>query len=220
MHIPSLLALLAAVMSLLPHSTGLAGHQPLPVRAGGPASVRLLSAPAAATTSTATAAATPQAAAGTATECADGRWIGPDGISMEGRPDGFDPGDRGAVYLWHDAAGWHLRTTDASPGAHLYTGTVNPSPGTRFTAFRTVRAERDDHVWVTADGVLHYSLVTYRGIDGLDFRVSACGTDREREALRFSMDYNGHEDDPSRINLGDGRRHPDSATFVVSRAGD
>jgi len=32
------------------------------------------------------------------------------------------------------------------------------------------------------------------------------------------MDYNGHEDDPVRIALGDSKRHPDAATFEVRRA--
>jgi len=161
----------------------------------------------------------PSSSSSSSRDCADGRWIGPDGISLEGRPDRIDAGDRGAVYLWHDASGWHLRTTDSSPGAHYYSGSVAASAGARFTYFAPVRLEKDDdHVWVTGDNVLHYSLTTYRGVDGIDFRVSACGLDRSRESLRFSMDYNGHEDDPSRIDLGDSKRHPDSATFTVSRA--
>jgi hypothetical protein len=160
----------------------------------------------------------PSSSSSSSRDCADGRWIGPDGISLEGRPDRIDAGDRGAVYLWHDASGWHLRTTDSSPGAHHYSGSVAASAGARFTYFAPVRLEKDDHVWVTGDNVLHYSLTTYRGVDGVNFRVSACGFDRSRESLRFSMDYNGHEDDPSRIDLGDSKRHPDSATFTVSRA--
>jgi len=196
MHIPTVAATLAGALSLLS------------------------AVPATAATGSTPASPTPAApsASTSAGGCADGPWIGPDGINVQGRPDNFDPGDRGAAYLWHDAYGWHLRTTDASPGAHLYTGTIAASQGTRFTAFAPVRNERDDHVWVSGDNVLHYSLKTYRGIDGLNFRVSACGFDREREALGFSMDYNGHEDDPARIDLGDSKRHPDSATFMVHRA--
>jgi hypothetical protein len=38
-------------------------------------------------------------------------------------PDSFDAGDSGAVYLWHDGKGWHIRTTDKTPGAHHYSGT-------------------------------------------------------------------------------------------------
>ena len=39
-------------------------------------------------------------------------WKGPDDVNIEGRPDSLDPGDRGAVYIWHDSDDWHLRATD------------------------------------------------------------------------------------------------------------
>lgn len=149
--------------------------------------------------------------------CDDGRWHGPDGINVEGRPDHFDAGDVGAKYVWHDSDGWHVRTTDAARGAHHYTGTITASAGASFAAVRPVHNERDDHVWITADNVLHYDLTTYRGIDGFDFRVSACAGDREHETLRFSMDYNGREQDTARIKLGDAKQHPPAATFTVTR---
>jgi len=148
--------------------------------------------------------------------CDDGTWHGPDGIDMQGRPS-FDAGDSGAAYIWHDSTGWHLRTTDASRGAHHYTGTIAASPGATFSAVRPVRDERDDRVWVGGDNVLHYDLTTYRGVDGFDFRVTACAGDRDHEALRFSLDYDGREQDAARIKLGADKRHPDSATFTVWR---
>ena len=40
-------------------------------------------------------------------------WTG--AISPQGRPDSLDAGDAGAVYVWHDEDGWHVRTTDARP---------------------------------------------------------------------------------------------------------
>jgi len=163
-----------------------------------------------------TPAASTPAPSSTAPSCDDGRWHGPDGIDVQGRPV-FDAGDGGAAYIWHGDAGWHLRTTDAQPGAHHYTGTITASPGAAFTAIRPVRNERDDHVWVSGDGVLHYDLTTYRGIDGFDFRVTACAHDRDHEALRFSLDDNGRDQDVARIKLGSDKRHPDSATFSVWR---
>ena len=199
MHIPSLAAIVASTLSLLPGATGHLPPAAAPIAPAG--------------TTAATPAASPT--------CADGRWVGPDGTSVQGRPDRIDAGDRGAVYLWHDSTGWHVRTTDASPGAHRYSGSVAASPGARFTAFAPVRNEKDDRFWVTGDNVLHYALTTYRGVDGFNFRVSAClpQVEARKEALRFSMDYNGREDDPARIDLGDSKRHPDSATFEVRRAG-
>jgi hypothetical protein len=150
--------------------------------------------------------------------CDDGRWVGPDGINVEGQPDGFDTGDRGAVYLWHGPDGWHIRTTDVSNTAHHYTGTIALSAGARFTSFSTVRLESGDRVWVDGDNVLHYDFTTYDHIDGVNFTVSACDGAREHEAIRFDMDYNGYEDDPGRIALGDSKQHPASANFVVTRS--
>ena len=198
MHMPSVTAVLATALSLLPGASGHLHHAAAPA------------APAGATVT----------APASSSSCADGRWVGPDGISVEGRPDRIDAGDRGAVYLWHDSAGWHVRTTDAAAGAHHYSGSIAASPGAQFTSFAPVRAEKDDRVWVTGDNVLHYSLTTYQGVDGFNFRVRAClpAAEARSEELRFSMDYNGREDDPARIDLGDSKRHPDSATFEVRRA--
>lgn len=149
--------------------------------------------------------------------CDDGDWRGPDGVNVDGRPDRLDAGDRGAVYLWHNPDGWHLRTTDVTDSAHHYTGAVALSQGARFTSFSTVRLEHGDRVWVDGDNTLHYDFTTYNGIDGVNFTVSACDGARQHEVMHFTMDVNGHEDDPSRIALGDGRQHPDSASFDVTR---
>ncbi len=85
----------------------------------------------------------------------DGNRRGPDGINVNGRPDNFDAGDRGAVYLWHGPDGWHLRTTDISDTAHHYTGTIGLSAGARWTSFAPVRLENDDRVWVDGENVLY-----------------------------------------------------------------
>ena len=176
-------------------------------------------APATATTPSIGPVATPGAAptAPAPPRCDDGDWRGPDGINVDGQPDGFDAGNRGAVYLWHSSDGWHIRTTDVTDTAHHYTGTIALSPGARFTSFSTVRLENADRVWVDGDNVLHYDFTTYNGIDGVNFTVSACDGAREHEAMHFDMDYNGHEDDPARINIGDRKQHPDSANFIVTR---
>ncbi|MHB8571824.1 MAG: hypothetical protein ACYDAY_02550 [Candidatus Dormibacteria bacterium] len=161
----------------------------------------------------ATTAATPSSAA-----CDDGAWVGPDGINVNGRPDSLDAGDRGATYIWHDQDGWHLRTTDPAGREGHYSGVIVPSAGVRFYDLTTVRLEKDDHVWIGEDGALHYSFATYSGIDGVDFKVSACAGDRANEALRFTVRRDGEDEDAARIVLGDSHRHPDSSTFYVHRS--
>ncbi len=153
----------------------------------------------------------------TAPRCDDGDWRGPAGINIDGRPDNLDAGDRGAVYLWYNSDGWHLRTTDATDSAHHYTGAIVLSDGARFTSFSSVRLEHGDRVWVDGSNTLHYDFTTYRGVDGINFTVSACDGARQHEAMHLSMDVNGHEDDPSHIDLGDAKQHPASASFAVTR---
>lgn len=172
-----------------------------------------------ATTTAATAATNTRAVASTAApRCRDGDWVGPAGVNVDGRPDKLDAGDRGAVYLWHSADGWHLRTTDVTKVAHHYTGTIALSAGARFTSFSTVRLEHDDRVWVDGANVLHYDFTTYAGVDGINVTVSACDGGHSQETMVFTMDINGHEDDPGRIDLGDAKQHPPAATFTVTRS--
>ncbi|MEA2645721.1 MAG: hypothetical protein QOE92_804 [Chloroflexota bacterium] len=157
---------------------------------------------------------------GQAPACDDGRWKGAGGVNIEGRPEDFSAGDRGAMYVWHDGDGWHLRSTDILPTDHHYSGEIRLSRGASFSAFRTVRLDREDAVWVTGDNVLHYRFDTHNGIDGIDYRVSACDHDRDHEVMVFNLKYNGSNDDAGRIRLGHDREHPRSVPFMVHRTVD
>jgi hypothetical protein len=159
------------------------------------------------------------ASAAPRTDCDAGRWTG--AIDPEGRPEGFDAGDTGAVYVWHDGDGWHVRSTDRRPTDHHYTGTIRLLPGgARFTAVRTVRDEKDDRVTVDGDNVLHYDLHTFASIDGFDFRVG-CQADprarRDRERLAFHTMFDGHPV-ADRVRIGAEKRTPSSADFGFVRS--
>ena len=168
--------------------------------------------PAAATTTVASP--SPGAAA---SGCDATPWTG--AISPQGRPDGLDGGDAGAVYVWHDADGWHVRATDRRAVDHHYTGTIRLLPATEsFVGIRPVRDERDDHVHVDANNVLHYDFHTYASIDGVDFRVT-CGDRRPnaREHLGFHTEFDGHPIS-DRVRIGDSRQSPKSADFAFVRS--
>ena len=168
----------------------------------------------------ATGTASPLAAAGgapAARHCDAGPWTG--AISPEGRPDGLDAGDAGAVYVWHDGDGWHIRTTDRRPVDHHYTGTIRLEPAAAsFTAVRTVRDERDDRVLVDGTNALHYDFHTFASIDGADFRVT-CPTGRRagRERLGFHTDFDGHPL-ADRVRIGSGEQSPKTADFGFVRS--
>ncbi len=149
--------------------------------------------------------------------CGDGPWIGPNGINVEGAPN-VDPGDDGAAYVWHNASGWHLRTTDALNVAHHYYGTIQVSPDANVMSLQPVKLDPGDKVWLTSDKVIHYDLTTYTGADGFDFTVSSCAGSKAHEALQFAMNYDGFSQDVSRIKLGPNKAHPLFATFSVYRS--
>src|SRR5262247_2013648 len=124
--------------------------------------------------------------------CDATRWTG--AVNPEGRPDGFDAGDAGAVYVWHDGDGWHIRSTDKRPTDHHYTGSIHLSKGGSFTDLHPVRDEKDDTVSVDGDNTLHYDFHTFASIDGVDFRVTCPpqrGVDVERQRLTFHTMFDG-----------------------------
>lgn len=183
---------------------------------GGPTTLNL--SPAAATRQASTRQASPASTtpAAARARCDARVWVG--AISPEGRPDGFDAGDAGAVYVWHDGDGWHVRATDQRPTDHHYTGTIRLSAGS-FVDVRTVRDERDDHVSLSGQDVLLYDFHTFASIDGVDFHVS-CPAERRGEAehqtLAFDTLFDGRPA-PDRVRIGDSKRSPRSADFAFAR---
>lgn len=136
------------------------------------------------------------------------------GASVDGPPAGFDAGDAGRTYLWHDD-GWHLRTTDVSSAPHLYTGTIAASPGATFVDVKKIRLDPADRLWVDDHQVLHYSFVTHSGIDGIDFHVAGCNAPNQQK-LTFELRKNG-VGDPALIDLGHGKDHPAAVPFTATR---
>lgn len=152
-----------------------------------------------------------------ASRCDATPWTG--AISPEGRPDSLDAGDAGAVYVWHDGDGWHIRSTDQRPVDHHYTGTVRLLPaGESIVDVRPVRDERDDRVFVGGDNVLHYDFHTFASIDGADFHVTCADRGRgSRERLAFHTEFDGHPIS-DRVRIGDSKQSPKSADFAFARS--
>src|SRR5262245_32740833 len=188
----------------------------LPLAAAGLGAAAIVACGSSPTLNLAPAAAVKAAPAGQVAErCDTGRWTG--AVNPEGRPNGFDAGDAGAVYVWHDGDGWHIRTTDARPVDHHYTGTIRLEPAAaNFAAMRTVRDERDDRVFVDGTNVLHYDFHTFASIDGADFRVT-CPAGRDRERLSFHTDFDGRPI-ADRVRIGEHKQSPRTADFGFVRA--
>ena len=148
--------------------------------------------------------------AATAADCDAGAWH-TDGISVQGRPDNFQPT---ATYIWHDATGWHLRTSGANDEAHVFSGHVTLRGGS-LTNVQKVRDEADDRL-LQQGNTVYYRFVTYQAVDGFDFRVSGCSA-AEREVLAFGARYDGAAD-ANRVTVGDQGRHPERDPFYVVRS--
>lgn len=130
--------------------------------------------------------------------------------SVDGRPAGLHVRGAAGDYLWHDAAGWHLRVTHRTAGRMVFAGVIVASgPMT----FQPVRDEARDKVVSTADATkLAFRFVNHGGIDGVDF-ADSCAT-----TLKLALVVDGHHLRRDRIYLGAQSTHPAHNPFVISRS--
>ena len=153
------------------------------------------------------------AAPRTASTAADDCSIGHDGpwpASVQGRPRGFDAGDKGGVYMWHDDGGWHVRVTHRGDRERVFSGTIT-TPG-EISAER-VLDERGDRVAVSSDHhQLRFRFENYGRVDGADF-VTRCAP-----RLNVSVRGDGRELPTNRVFLGHRDTHPTSVPFVIERS--
>ena len=194
-------------MKILLGALGSAAAGLLAVSAAPAAPTAILNAKPLANTTTGSAAASP---APSGPDCDAGAWRTA-GITVEGRPENLNPT---ATYIWHDASGWHLRTSGANDKPHLFSGRVTLRGGS-FTGVQEVRNERDDHVRVDGD-TIYYRFVTYRAVDGFDFRVGSCSTS-ERQRLTFAARCD-RSLSTAKVDVGAQGRHPASDPFQVVRS--
>ncbi|HEY4004501.1 MAG TPA: hypothetical protein VGM60_04850 [Pseudonocardia sp.] len=146
-----------------------------------------------------------------------GGWSIP-GVQIEGAPRGFDAGDAGRTYLWHDGnTGWHMRTTDARPGPHHYWGAITTSNAASLADVKKVKVDSGDQLSVSPDKrTLYYSFTTYTGIDGIDFHVSGCNPAYPSQTLTFEMHKNDN-DRTDLIDIGPNHAHPAKNPFSATR---
>ena len=140
-----------------------------------------------------------------AATCTDGHWP----LSVQGQPTLFHAGAAAGDYVWHDAAGWHLRVTHRGPTRAVFTGRIVSSAPMTATP---IRLEGRDVIALSADRLtLTYRLYNYGHVDGIDIRT-ACA-----RRLAFSGSLNGVKLPTWRIWIGHGNRHPLQNPFAVVR---
>ena len=138
-----------------------------------------------------------------AAPCDEGRWP----ATVQGKPGAFTQGGRAGYYVWHDARGWHMRTTTPTRSPHPFSGTIVSSGDIKVV--RQYKDEGRDTVTVNGNRMT-FSFVTYNGVDGLDFKVGCT------RAVSFSLKAYNRLVPASRIWLGrDGTAR--SNPFTVKR---
>lgn len=83
--------------------------------------------------------------------------------------------DTPRYFLWHDQAGWHMRTTSARGTFSRYDGTVSVSNGT-FAKLRAIGLERrgqNPDKWELngARDEMKFEIATNSSFDGFDFTI-------------------------------------------------
>jgi hypothetical protein len=136
----------------------------------------------------------------------DDQW--PDWVN--GQPAGFDAGDSGGVYLWHDTNGFHLRVTHKTDDKAFFAGTLHTSGA--FADVTGVALEGNDHFSVGPDHhEITFRFVNYGHVDGLDFHT------RCAPAVTMGFSADGHNLPANRVVIGHLDRHPATNPFTIVR---
>ena len=133
----------------------------------------------------------------------DSRWP----ASVQGQPVSFRAGGPAGYYVWHDASGWHLRTTTPSTEGHAFAGRITASEDIKV--LRVFKNEKADKVTRTGRSI-SFRFDTHNHVDGVDFKVGCA------ESLRFALSGEGRVWPASGIKLGATGDAP-SNPFAVTR---
>ncbi len=125
--------------------------------------------------------------------------------SGAGRPTGLVPGAPEGVWIWHDAAGWHLRTTTAR-NPHQFRGTIWGMKGDVGNV-KVVRAEQGDRFRKKGNR-LFFDYRTNGHEDGVDFMIA------ESDCALVNITVDGRAQ-PDRVRSGGQGVSPKRQTFKV-----
>jgi len=131
---------------------------------------------------------------------------------VQGQPAGINPKTSTAVDIWHDSNGWHIRVTHHSTNLRTFSGQLVTTGA--FTGVRARHLEKSDTFQVSKDKHdITFLFKNYGFIDGLDF-FTHCAP-----SIQFALQSDGKTSPPSKIIIGNGKVHPASDPFVISRTG-
>lgn len=82
----------------------------------------------------------------------------------------FKAGDPEAYFIWHDAAGWHLRVTTPKKRWHAFQGVVR-TLSQAITDVKPTRAPLAAKLQTTGKAI-HFDFEIFEGIDGFDWQTN------------------------------------------------
>jgi hypothetical protein len=120
-----------------------------------------------------------------------------------GRPSDLHAGAPEAFWIWHDAGGWHLRTTTETH-LHRFTGRVWANKG-EVGNVRSTRLELNDR-FRRSGNFMTFDFQTQGGEDGFDFQIA------ESNCASFYLQIDG-KPRLDRTYIGASQKNPGGASF-------
>jgi hypothetical protein len=137
--------------------------------------------------------------------CATGSWP----TVVRGQPDALLDADETGAYVWTDADGWHVRVTHSGTARRLFRGSVET---TRELVAVSRAAGSNNQVRFTKDRTrTRFDLVSFGGIDGIDFQVG-CSS-----GFLFRMTLDGTNLTAAQVFLGTNAENPPSMPVRIER---
>ncbi len=133
-------------------------------------------------------------------------------LDPHGEPKGLVAGHPRSYFVWHDAHGWHLRSTTEKV-KHQFKGHIEVEGGTieKIHSYKLEKTGELADQW-KLDSSKHgvkFDFETDGGIDGINFHVS-----KDAKSIRFKLLIDGKEQ-TEHIHIGRAGHHPKDNPFTL-----
>jgi hypothetical protein len=134
-----------------------------------------------------------------------GAQSGPD---LEGQPSSLHQGAMASYWVWHDADGYHLRTTTAHD-RRVFSGRIEFSGGSGWA--KACQLGPNDELRLTNQGIT-FHLSNQRNLKGFDFRMDY----PSQATLSLELDDVGSQRMAEHVFMGSNNAHPNANPFKIA----
>lgn len=126
---------------------------------------------------------------------------------LDGKPEGFKPGNSIGYFIWQDKGELHIRTT-TSGDKHVFSGTIH-TDGYFEDTFGIMESD-DDYLHINEDrDKINFQFTDIGGTTGIDLCL------KDGTYMTFNLSMDGNEIDYSKIFIGENGWHPGSNKFTL-----